>query len=141
MNIEKKARAILAVLQCRSFAVQNDSITSEPERHRLCAEITELKKRAICGGVPREDWENHELNWMGYCANLRHNLVRNLAQSLIASETKSKRNDVGSERQTPELTRKMRRILYWWEAEGGKEQLLSQLPIEERRLLEVSRQY
>jgi hypothetical protein len=139
MNTEEKILAIREVLRRRSSAVEIDSVTCRRERRRLLTEIGQLKKRARRGGVPREDWENHELNWIGYCAILRNHLVRSLAQSLIRSERKSERNDVGLEKHAPELTPKMRHILNWWAAEGGKEKLLSELPIEERSALEARR--
>lgn len=56
--------------------------------------------------------------------------MRSLARALIESENNSA---------SPAGTQEIRAILYWWKNEGGREELLSELPIEERNALEAVR--
>ena len=125
----EKYPAISAELVRRAAAVDNDQSTPADKRWRLLAEIAELGKRARDGGIPREDWENHELNWIVYCAKLRKNLVSALAQAMMQAEK-------ASESEEREMSEEMRQALYWWQNEGGREEFLGELPIDERRVLE-----
>src|SRR5437588_9988049 len=129
MNTKHKNFAIWDELMRRGIVVRDDSSTPPGEKQRLLAEIVELGKRARDGGVPREDLENHQLNWIAYCASLRHNLVRAMAQALINCENDDNLDD---------LDLNMRQTLYWWQNEGGKEELLGELTIEERHALEAA---
>src|SRR3982751_6043269 len=129
MTIEEKNFAIWDELMRRGIAVRDDSSTHPRERRRLLTEIVELSNRARDGGVPREDWENHQLNWIAYCASLRRNLVRAFAQALMNCEHDANVDD---------LSLDMRQLLYWWQNEGGREELLGELPIDERHALEAA---
>jgi hypothetical protein len=142
MNVQQKNLAIWTELMYRGAVVRDDHTTEPRERRRLLLEIANLGNRAEAGGVPRDDWENHELNWIVYLANLRHNLVHSLAEALIKAEHACSREHASANQirfALRALGRDMRQLLYWWQSEGGREELLGQLPIEERHALEAGK--
>ena len=126
---QEKNLALWKELTQRRFLLQSDATTPNEEKRRLLVEIVDLSRRARDGGVPRDDWENHELNWTAYCAGARRRVMRSLAQALIDCEVHY---------EPAGLNHEMRKILYWWQCEGGREELLGELPIEERHALEAA---
>ena len=122
---------LLSELVRRGEALERDQVTAIAERERLLREIIELGGRARDGGVPRDDWDTHELNWLAYCSDLRRNVVRQLAALLIHCE------QIDDARpHTVNAGDEMKQIMSWWQNEGGREEFLAELPIEERRALE-----
>jgi hypothetical protein len=130
MNEDRKL-ALMEEIAERSVILQSDHETPIERKQHLLDEIVELGRRAVGGGVPRDDWETHELNWAAYCADLRTNFMREIAWAIIEFErtalTAADRGDLTSESE---------QVLSWWQFEGGREKLLSELPLEDRQALE-----
>jgi hypothetical protein len=131
VSTANKSLVLLSEIVRRGEAVERDGITPLAGKERLLREIVEIGGRARDGGVPCEDWETHELNWTAYCSDLRRNVVRQLSTLLLQCEqiddVRPHTIDAGDE---------MKQIMHWWQNEGGREEFLSELPIEERRALE-----
>jgi hypothetical protein len=122
---------LLAEIIRRGQVVNGDNQTPREQRDRLLRELVDLGARASDSGVPREDWESHELNWLAYCATLRSSLMREAAWAIIEFERNARASEI-----PVKLTDEATKILTWWHFEGGRNQLLSELPIEERHELE-----
>lgn len=96
---------------------------------RFVAGIANLIDQTLLDEVTCDEWDDHELAWQAYVARLRSELVFHVSKVMIAIEKMAKREP---EKITPEIAKQ----LYWWKTDGGRESLLSELPIEQRRALE-----
>lgn len=135
MTAEHKNLEVLIEIIRRGLVVEGDRETPWGEKQRLLREIVRLGRQANGGRIPREDWETHELNWIAYISNLRSNLIWAVTMAIIDFE-----RDMRSSDQLVELSDETKKIYMWWYLEGGREQLLGELPLEQRRALELSEQ-
>ena len=94
----------------------------------MCSLIEKIKIRDITA----EDWEDHEMEWQAHLAEARAALVESMSKMMLSLETIARREP---ERVSPAL----REELHWWQAMGGRESMLGELPIETRRRLERKR--
>jgi len=79
-----------------------------------------------------ELWTQHEFHWLAHMAELRRSIVRQCAHIMLAFE------DI--ERTQPDHFHdqpNMIKMLDWWRNEGGREEYLGQITLEERRNLEA----
>ena len=83
------------------------------------------------GPFPDENWEQHELHWNAHAAELRRSMVRQTAHIVMAFEDMRRKNPVFGV-----CDPAMEKILSWWMDEGGREEFLGSITIEERRALE-----
>ena len=122
---------LLAELARRAEMVRDDEQTPRERTRPLLGELVELGRRALVGVISHADWEDHELNWAAYCSDLRTNHIRAIASAIIDFEKHAEAND-----ERIELSEATKRVFTWWHLEGGRNILLSELPLEDRQLLE-----
>ncbi len=97
----------------------------------LLALLDQMERRLIDGDVPLEDWEQFELQWTAHVADLMREIRRNSAHVMLAFED--------MERRHPGIfdnDEKAKKLLHWWREEGGREQFMGGITLEERRELE-----
>ena len=109
--------------------------TPVPAAVPLLAQLDALEVRLLDGEVPVEAWEQFELHFTAYKADLRRALVRQCALNMLAFEDLEEADPLRFANDD-----EVKKMLYWWRAEGGKEQFLSSITLEERRELEKKAQ-
>jgi len=97
----------------------------------MLRQLADLEQTLLDQNVSRQAWEQHELLWCVYQAELRRVVVKMSAQALMTFDD-IERCEPGSLK----LDAQMLELLRWWREDGGREKYLSELPIEERRALE-----
>ena len=81
--------------------------------------------------VFNELWDQLEFHWLAHTAELRRSIVRQCAHIMLAFEDIA-RTDPDHFRDQPDMLK----MLHWWRVEGGREEYLSQITLEDRRDLE-----
>lgn len=130
MKIDDEHIGLVEVLVARRDALAADESPADAEKRVLLGEIRELIRALLAGIATRDQWDDHDLNWNVYCAHLSRATNRDLARIMIAME---EADDHGS----IELTFEEKQQLYWWRVEGGREETLGELPLDERQALEA----
>ena len=123
-----RAEMLAAVIDHRDrLKKQSDNEDSQ----RLLAQLDALERRLIDGDVPTEDWEQFELHFQAHLADLLRQIRRQSAHIMLGFED--------MELENPHVfdgDEDMKGLLRWWREEGGREQFLGGIPLEERRELE-----
>jgi hypothetical protein len=95
----------------------------------------QLAELALAAGEPdvrfNELWEQHQFHWLAHTAELRRSIVRQCAHIMLAFED-IQRTDPHHFDDQPEMLK----MFQWWCQEGGREEYLGQITLEERRHLE-----
>ncbi len=94
----------------------------------LLAQIEELERLL---SAAEELSAQHELHWRAHGAELRRRLVHDLTYIMIAFDTEDTRK--------PDryiLNPGVLELLHWWREEGGREEYMGELPLQDRRRLE-----
>ena len=126
----KKAE-MLAEVQRRREQLREASDSNIGDEPMLAAQLANLEHDLRAGTRPSEAWEQHQYHWMAHHAEQHRNLVRQGAQVMLAFEDVLRREPDGVV-SDPQL----QKLLHWWREEDGREELLGQITIEERRTLE-----
>jgi len=127
-----RAEMLAAVIDHRDrLKKQSDN----EESRRLLAQLDALERRLIDGDVPTEDWEQFELHFQAYLADLMRQIRRQSAHFMLAFEDMELENP-----RVFDGDEEVQGLLRWWREEGGREQFLGGIPLEERRELEKKAQ-
>jgi hypothetical protein len=136
IDVPKRAQTLAEVVRRRKHLQEHQSsVGDEPLLRR------QLDELGIAGGEPdarfNELWEQHEFHWTAHTAELRRFIVRQCAHIMLAFED-IERQDRDHFRDQPDMIK----MLHWWREEGGREEYLGQITLEERRKLEeMARQW
>ena len=102
------------------------------DRDELLGQLEGIECRLIDGETPTDDWEQFQLQWAARLADLRRSIQRRSAHVMLAFED--------MERQDPSVFARdenAKKLLRWWRDEGGREQFMGSITLEERRELEA----
>lgn len=125
----------LAEVRRRLARVAPDQAAADPADLLMRDELEALE-RALLAGQPFTDaWETHELSWIARTAQTQGEIVRGAARIMLAFEGFRARNPLYGAGH-PELEE----LFEWWLHQGGREEFLGQLPLEQRRALEKKAQ-
>ena len=120
---------MMEVLAVRAQKILKDESARDRDSGRILAEIANLLDKGEADGISADEWGDHELAWQANVARLRAEVVAGSAKIMLAFESMAKH---APDKITPAIAEQLR----WWQKEGGRESLLSELPIERRRALE-----
>jgi hypothetical protein len=129
-----RAEMLAAVVDYRerlkSSALNSDGV-------RLLAQLDAMEKQLIDGEVPAAEFEQFELHWSAHLADLQREIFCRSAHLMLAFED--------MEREDPNHFANddnAKQLLYWWRNEGGREEFMGSIPLEERKKLEeMARQW
>lgn len=136
IDVPKRARNLAEIARRRKHLKESKaSVGDEP---LLTRQLDEL---GMAAGEPdaRFDglWEQHEFHWLAHVAELRRSLVQKCAHVMLAFED-IQRTDPHHFDNQPDMLK----MFHWWREEGGREDYLGQITLEERRKLEeLARQW
>jgi len=108
-----------------------------PDGVRLLAQLDAMEKQLIDGEVPVEEFEQFELHWSAHVADLQREILRRSAHIMLAFEDMEREdpNHFANDDNAKEL-------LHWWRNEGGREEFMGSIPLEERKKREeLARQW
>ena len=97
----------------------------------LGRQLDSLEQALQAGRRAKEEWEQHQLHWLAHGAEQERHLIRRSAHLLLTFED--------MERNEPDIfigDATVLELLNWWREEGGREEYLGQITLEERRELE-----
>lgn len=97
----------------------------------LRRQLDGVEQALYAGRIPKDAWEQHQIHWLAHCAERERNLICRGAHLMLTFE------DI--ERHEPDAfvhDVTVLQLLHWWREEGGRENYLGQITIEERRELE-----
>ena len=97
----------------------------------LRRQLDGLEQALYAGRIPRDAWEQHQFHWMAHCAERERSLIRRGAHLMLTLEDIERHEPEAFIRDTTVMG-----LLHWWREEGGREEYLGQITIEERRELE-----
>lgn len=102
------------------------------EEPQMLRELDEIEKAVDePDAVLTEKWEQHELHWMAYMAEIQRRVAHGVSQVMLAMEDKACQDPAFLEKDP-----KMQEMLRQWREDGLGEEFLGQLPIAERRAIE-----
>lgn len=120
----------MAEVARRRAALKNSKVSIGPEP-TLSRDLDELEWIVNEPDAAfTELWEQHELRWQTYVAELRRNIVRQTAHVAMAFEELERKNPHQFDDQ-PDV----RALLAWWR-EAGREQFFGEITLAERQALE-----
>ena len=122
---------MLETLSDRADKLMDDKSPKDAMRGRLLGEIVNLIEQTQTHPISVEQWEDHELRWREHVADLRLNMVKAMAEVMLSLEAMARHEP---DKVTPDAAK----LVEWWVKEGGREQCLSELPVEARRTLEAN---
>ncbi len=128
--MDVKAKMLTEVERRREELLAGDTLPVGDEG-LLRRQLDGVEQALYAGRIPREPWEQHQLHWLAHCAEKERSLVRRGAHLMLTLE------DI--ERHEPDAFVQdvtVLELLHWWREEGGREEYLGQITIEERRELE-----
>jgi hypothetical protein len=136
IDVPRRAGTLAEVTRRRKHLKEHKSSVGDEEL--LARQLEEL---ALAAGEPdvrfNELWEQHEFHWLAHTAELRRSIVRQCAHIMLAFED-IERTDPHHFDDQPEMLK----MFHWWREEGGREEYLGQITLEERRHLEdMARQW
>jgi len=130
IDVPQRAQNLAEVARRRQHLKEHK--TSVGDEPLLARQLTGL---GMAAGEPdakfNELWEQHEFHWLAHIAEMRRSLVRQCAHIMLAFED-IERKDAGHFKDQPDMIK----MLHWWREEGGREEYLGQITLEERRDLE-----
>lgn len=130
MNSRLSQAEMVETLVDRSKKLLDAKSPKDAMRGRLLAEIANLLDSAQVRPITPSEWEDHELRWQEHAADLRRALVDSMAHLMLGIEALA-RAEPGR------ITAELAELLVWWQGENGREQTLSELPLERRKELEA----
>ena len=106
--------------------------TADASATELLTLLDALEFRLIDGDVPQDDWEQFELHWAAHLAELMSSIRYRSAHVMLAFE------DIEAEDPHHfDDDEDVKKLLRWWREEGGREQFLGNITLEERQKLEA----
>jgi hypothetical protein len=137
IDVPKRAGRLGELARRRKHLKEHDK-TSAGDEELLARQLDEL---GMAAGEPdvrfNELWEQHEFHWLAHTAELRRSITRQCAHIMLAFED-IERTDPHHFDDQPDMLKMFR----WWREEGGREEYLGQITLEERRQLEeMARQW
>ena len=129
-----RAQMLAAVVDYRE---RLKSSPLDPDGARLLAQLYAMEKQLIDEEVPVEEFEQFELSWSAHLADSMREIFRQCAHLMLAFE------DI--EREDPNhfaYDEHVTLLLDWWRNEGGREDFMGSITLEERKKLEeMARQW
>lgn len=128
MNQNEK---MLAEIERRREALIEQATLPVGDEGLLRRQLDGVEQALYAGRLPGEEWEQHQLHWMAHCADQERCLIRRSSHLLLTFED--------MERNEPDIFIRdatVLELLHWWREEGGREEYLGQITLEERRELE-----
>ena len=122
---------MLAEVERRREALRQDKGAALGDETVLHRQLDSLKQALCAGLLPKAEWEQHEMHWLAHGAELRRSVVRRSAHFMLAFEDIDRREPNRFIDNAAVLE-----LLHWWREEGGREDYLGQITLEERRELE-----
>lgn len=122
----------LTEVRRRQQALEDAKSSPVGDEDLLLEQLAEVAE-ALQGGkpFPREVWEDHELHWAAHCAELLRS-IRVQSAHIAMAMADARRVDpafmAGDAR--------VDGVLHWWQEQGGREEMLGSITLEERRGLE-----
>jgi hypothetical protein len=127
---ERLRRERLAQVEFRRSGLAEVDPKSD-DHHLLMTQLDAIERQLRAGGLARADWEDHELHWQAHLSNLMTGIVAKSSQIMLAFEDMARQDPAQFDNDED-----VKKLLRWWCEEGGREQHLGKIPIEERRRLE-----
>ncbi len=130
IDVPRRVKILTEVARRRQHL--NDHKSNVGDEPLLTRQLDELGIAAGESDVQfGELWEQHEFHWLAHTAELRRSIVRQCAHIMLAFED-IERTEPNHFRDQPDMLK----MLNWWCKEGGREEYLGQITLEERRDLE-----
>ena len=136
MSIREQRRSErLATVRARRAILQKQEEKASFDRELLLGQLDTIERQLRAGGLAQTDWEDHELHWSAHISDLMAEINTGSSHLMLAFQDMH-REDPTCFDKDPE----MKKRLHWWMHEGGREEQLGKIPIEERRRLEALEQ-
>ena len=132
---EQRRSERLAIVRARRATLQKQEEKESHDRELLLGQLDTIERQLRAGGLAQSDWEDHELHWTAHISDLMAQINTRSSHLMLAFQDILRKDPTQFDKK-PEMKRK----LYWWMHEGGREEQLSKIPIEDRRRLEAMEQ-